>query len=152
MKILKLTFLSCLIIAVFACSSTEEETIPDNVIIDSEGLIIDLEWSTGGSATQATTDADLDLFLTNGTKDLKSSVGSSFEQVDIEDIYSDGSYTITVEYYRGSKAVDYTLYLRGGSSSESIKYTGTFRSDDAGLSVTYLEIAKVGDRYTIIDL
>lgn len=153
MKLLKFTFLSLLITAVFACSTTEEETLPDNVIRDSEGLVIELEWSTGSSATQAQNDADLELFLLKDTDQIESSTGYfSFEKVDIKDIYADGTYLVQVKYYSGDVAVDYTLYLKGGSSSESINYTGTFRADDEGLSVDYLEVQKTGDKYTIVDL
>ncbi len=152
MKLLKFTLLGLLLTVVFACSETEDEALPDNVISDSEGLVIDLEWSTGGSASKAQSDADLELYLLKGSDEIDSSAGTLFESVDLRDVYADGTYLIQVEYYRGNVDVDYTLFLSGDSSTESVEYTGTFRSDDMGLVVDYLEVQKSGDTYTIIDL
>ncbi|MBK6265892.1 hypothetical protein JKA74_12690 [Marivirga sp. S37H4] len=153
MRLVKFTLFTAVLATIFSCSGVEEDKLPENVIKDDGGLVIELEWSTGGSVSQAQADADLELFLFKGDTEVDASVNyASFEQVELKDIYADDKYLITVEYYSGEVAVDYTIYVRGESTSESITYTGSFLSTDKGLIVEYLEIEKSGDEYAITDL
>jgi len=143
-----------IVLTAVACGPVEEEEArPENVIVSSEGLTIELEWSTGGSVTQALDEIDLDLFLLKDSEVITSSEnGSSFEDVTIDDIYSDGDYFIDVEFFSGEIAVDYTLFVRGNESNESNTYSSSFLSSDRGVSVQYLRIEKSGNTYTIFDL
>ncbi len=153
MKSIKFILFSALVVIITSCSTEKEAVLPDNVIQDSEGLVINLEWSTGGSATKAQGDADLELYLYKGESEISSSTSSySFEEVRINNIYSDGSYLIKVEYYSGGMPLTYTLYLRGGSQSESTSYNGSFYANDEGLVIEYLKIIKTGEKYEVIDL
>ncbi|UII34698.1 pre-peptidase C-terminal domain-containing protein [Fulvivirga ulvae] len=148
---MKYLYLFLVFIGLAACGS-DEEKLPENVVESSNGLIITLEWSTGGSSTQAQADADLDLFLLKDNGEVDSSEGSSFETVRIEDFFADGDYYVEVEYYAGSAALDYSLYVSSAGSSENKLYESSLLASDKGLVVRYLKINKAGDTYTITDL
>lgn len=137
-----------------ACAESEIETIPDNVLTDSEGINITLEWSTGSSVTEALDQVDLDLSLNlNNNKIEASSNSFSFENVSLESYFTDGSYELELIYYDGNVDVDYTLYVMGASSesSRTYEYRGSFNASDKGLSITDLTIKKIGNKYTITD-
>lgn len=154
MKFFKLSILSLLLLAVFACSDTEQEEIitPDNVIRDSEGLTIRLEWSTGGTDSQAQDDVDLELFLTRNNNDVDTSDEFGFEQVQLEDTNDDGRYLVRVQYFSGMENIEYTFEIDGISSGESLTYTGTISADDKGTTLDYLAIQKSGDTYTVTEI
>ena len=150
-------FISALLAAVFimqlsACTS-EEEIVPENEINDSRGLTIQLEWNTGGSATQSLSDVDLDLYLTlQGEEVAYSESFSRFESVDLMNYYADGTYTVTVAYVGGEKALTYTLYVSGASEdSKEVLYEGLFAAGDRGSEINDLVIIKDGDQFTIQD-
>ncbi|GAA0892929.1 hypothetical protein GCM10009122_26080 [Fulvivirga kasyanovii] len=141
-----------LIFAGFVACSSDEEKLPENVVKSSSGLEVTLEWSTGGSSTQAQEDADLDLFLMKDGGEVDTSEGASFEKVKIESFFADGDYYVEVQYYAGAVAVDYSLYINGVGSTENKVYESSFLSSDKGLVVRYLKINKAGETYTITDL
>jgi hypothetical protein len=153
MKNLKSIILALLcLVGVLSCKLTEKEVIPENVIISEDGIVLNLEWTTGGSAAQSLDDVDLDLILNWGTDVVDVSASTSFEEVKIENFYADGTYLVNVEYFEGSSIVDYSLYLRGTSSSDNFLYKGSLKSTDTGAYVDFIEINKSGNHYTIIDL
>ncbi|UII24615.1 hypothetical protein LVD15_14920 [Fulvivirga maritima] len=149
MKYFSLLTLSFLIL--ISCGESEDK-LPDNVIENSEGIIIDLEWSTGGSSAQSLEDADLELYLYKGTEEIASSAGYGFEDVSILSYYGDGAYTIKVELYNSKDRVDYSLYLNGIDANENMLYESYFLSSDKGAVVDYLRVVKDGNRYTITNL
>ncbi len=154
MKKIKCFLLSALLITIFSCSGVEEvDKVPDNIIKDDSGLLIELEWSTGGSVTQSLDEANLNLYLIKDGKEIDASSNYGYyEEVAVEDVYSDGSYIIQLVYYNGEAAVDYTLFVKGSSSTENITFNGSFLSTDKGVVVDYLKIQKSGNEYSIVDL
>lgn len=148
---MKNLYLILLFASIIACSS-DEEKLPANVIKSSTGLTIDLEWTTGGSSTQAQTDVDLDMALKLGGAKIDGSEGSQFEEVQIEDFYADGDYIVQVLYYQGVVSTDYSLYVYGTGSTDNKVYESSFLSSDEGITVDYLKINKAGTTYTITDL
>jgi hypothetical protein len=142
------------ILSVFACGEVEEK-LPEGTISDSEGLIIDLEWTTGGSNNQSLEDTDLELYLMDGDEEIDGDYFfSDFRQVMIEPHYADRNYTIVVEVgFHIDADTDYTLYVRGAEGSgETMTFTGSFSSTDKEAFIEHLEIQKSGDEYAITDL
>lgn len=137
-----------LVIAVVSSCSTNEDVDPDK-LKDTSGLNIDLEWTTGGSITQSLTDVDLDLKLMKGTTVVDESLHySSFERVSLKDIYSDGEYTLVIEFEYGKKGADYTVFLNGIQSGTSKKYESQVAGSDVGATIDFLKIVKRGTEYS----
>ncbi|UII23724.1 hypothetical protein [Fulvivirga ligni] len=147
----KYIFILLVSVIVAACGTTEDP-LPSNVVKNSEGLNIDLEWSTGGSSSQSMEDVDLDLYLEKDGKVIDESTYIQFEQVSILDHYADGEYEVKVKFYDGTKRADYSLFVNGFDSNENILFTSYFLASDEGTTLTYLKIIKEGDEYTILDL
>ena len=138
--------------AIISACGTPEDPLPSNVVKNSEGLNIDLEWTTGGSSSQSMNDVDLDLYLEKDEKVIDQSAYTQFEQVSILDHYADGEYLVKVKFYDGSKRADYSLFVNGFDSNDNILFTSYFLAGDEGTNLTYLKIIKEGDEYTILDL
>jgi hypothetical protein len=150
----KLFTLMVLPVLVFmaACGDTSEEPQPSNEITDAQGVTISLEWSTGGSTSQSLSSADLDLYLFKDAAEIESSdYASSFEDVSINSVYSDGVYDIDIEFYSGTSDVNFTLYVTGKESQRTIQYTGSFEASEAGNTTwpDFVQITKTGNTYTI---
>ncbi|GAA5041668.1 hypothetical protein GCM10011506_43490 [Marivirga lumbricoides] len=155
MKLLRFSFISLLIIIVFSCTDNEEEILPDtneNVITDTDGITIRLEWSTGGSDDQAQDDVDLELFLSRNGNEVDASDEFGFEQVQLQNINDDGRYIVAAQYFSGEKDIDYDFNLTGIESGESLSYSGSISAEDQGLTINYLEIQKDGELYSINEL
>ena len=136
-----------------ACSSTDSEPTPANVVQSSNGVRIELEWTTGGTSSDAISNADLDLYLMKGTTEADASRSSySFESVELEDLYADGEYLLKVYAYRATKKANYTLYVKGDDEGELKSYTGVFLAGDQDLTVEFLKIKKTGTTYSITEL
>ncbi len=136
-----------------ACSGSEEEPVPANVVNSNAGITIELEWTTGGTSSDATTDADLELYLMKGTTEVAvSDFASRFETVTLQDVYADAEYLVQVEAFRATKNTSYTLYVKGDNEGEMKSYTGVFNAGDAGLKVDFLKVKKAGNTYTIAEL
>lgn len=156
MKRIKSIVLATLVAAVsvqFSACTSDEEVGPANEINDSKGINIQLEWSTGRSATQSLSEADLDLYLMLKGDDVQSSnTYAQFESVGIPSFFTDGSYVVSVAYAEGNRALDYSLYVSGASEgSKEILYEGVFAASDEGAEIDDITITKVGNKYTIID-
>lgn len=136
----------------FACTSSEEIG-PANEINDSQGLNIQLEWSTGSSTRQSLSEVDLDLFLLLQNDEVEhSGYYSQFESVAIENFFTDGEYAVNVAYVVGNKALDYTLFVSGASEGgKEILYEGVFAATDQGGEITDITITKKGNKYIIQD-
>lgn len=147
MKVSKFLLLATLVFLFISGCDDDDELIRDT-ITSQEGLIIDLEWTTGGSASQAIADVDLDLLLTSGIDEVDFSEGLEFEQVRIENFYRDGSYILSVTYFEGFSNVDFSVFLRGTNSSSNIVVESSFSANEEGLTIDYLEIIKSGTTYT----
>jgi hypothetical protein len=147
-----LIFIFLCLVGTSSCKLSEKEVLPANQIISENGIIINLEWYTGGSAIQAQNDVDLDLILQLGVEEVEVSATLFFEEVEIRNFYKDGTYLVRVEYFEGNTSLDYTLFLRGTSSSNNVTYQRSFRPADTGLNFDLLEVNKSGNTYTIIDL
>lgn len=135
-----------------ACGETSEDPKPSNEITDTQGVTISLEWSTGGSASQSLNSADLDLYLLKDASEIESSeYASSFEDVSINSVYTDGTYGIDIEFYSGTSDVDFTLYVTGKDSQTTLEYTGSFDASEAGNTIwpDFVQITKSGNTYTV---
>lgn len=128
------------------------DPVPSNVINSSTGLRLDLEWTTGGTSSDAISDSDLDLYLMKGTNEAAKSIsGYSFETVRIQDIYSDGEYVVDILAYRTAKRTNYTLYVKGDDEGEIKSFNSYFLATDGDqdLKISFLKIKKAGSTYTI---
>lgn len=145
-------YLTILAGLLFTSCSSSEEALPAGTLKSNDGLRVDLEWNTGGSSQKALDDADLDLFLNfEGDNVESSSSYSSFESVQLKDIYQDGTYEVLVQNYGSSVRVDYTIYVSSNQDDSSEKYEGYFESGDQGSEIVDIRIRKNGDTYEIID-
>lgn len=151
----RLPFLLILLISglLLSCSKDDDHVVvPDNTISSNQGLLIELEWNTGGSSSQALHDSDLDLYLDLGQEavDASESYGY-FEEVYLRDIYRDGTYDVYVGAMDISRHTDYSLYISAPGSGVIYHYTGYFHPGEEG-EVLYLSIRKQGRHYTLLDL
>lgn len=135
-----------------ACSGGDTEPVPANVVNTSEGLTIELEWTTGGTTSDAKANADLDLFLLKGETKVATSASYSFESVLVQDVYADAEYVVRVLGYEVAKNTNYTLYVKGDDEGELKSYEGVFNAGDTDLPVDFLKIRKSGTTYTITEL
>lgn len=135
-----------------SCSSEEKEPKPANELNSSTGVNVELEWTTGGTTSDATSNTDLDLFLMKGTTTAGSSTYSTrFESVTLSPLYADGEYVVKVTtYYTGAKTT-YTLYVKSNEEGDMISYTGEFLQGDTDLSIDFLKIKKAGNKYTVTE-
>lgn len=137
-------------VAFISCGSDDDE-VPANEITDAAGLNITLEWSTGGSTAQSKIDSDLDLYLKNGANliDFSSST-TEFEAVELLNAAANATFDVQSSYYDGTKAVTYTIYIKGkGSPDRVLEYTGSFTATDEGATATVVKITKSGTKYTM---
>lgn len=142
-----------LLIFMAACGGSEDDPQPNNVISDSQGVTISLEWSTGGTVEEAKNEADLDLkVVRDGNTVASSSSFSSFEETSLTSANSDASYDVQVKYYGGSADVTFTVIVTGIASGASVEYTATFDSEDGGTGLydDFITITKEGNDYTIV--
>ncbi len=152
LRLLNTVILAIIAGFVFASCSSDEEPLPANVIEDADGLIIDLEWNTGGGATQSISDVDLDYYIkdTDGQEIIRARATSSFESQTLPDIYADGTYLLDILMYDGSTSSTFTVIARGVNGSKTVSFEGAFDSTDEGVRLEeFLSITKRGDSYTI---
>lgn len=132
-----------------SCSKDDKDPTPANEIRDDEGLTIELEWSTGGSVSQSQEDQDLDLFLYKGTTLVDGSASvSSFEEVGLSGLLSDGDYKVSMEVF-DEHAANWTVYIKGTKSNTTKTYTGSVSTSDYGATIEVLTLNKSGNKYTI---
>ena len=149
MKNVLLTIMSLLFIASLSSCVYDPDAVPRNSIESPNGLVIDLEWYTGGSAAQSTGEVDLDLILTTGPEFVDASETADYEQVRIENFYRDGTYLISILYFAGNRNADYSLFARGTNSADNIIIDGTIHPEDQGVFVDVIEVIKTGTRYQV---
>ena len=144
------------VIVLNSCSKDDE--VPANVIEDAQGLSVDLEWTTGGSATQATDDYDLDLKLYNEDNDLidESTSGSEFETMgEFFTVLDDGEYTVAIRVYSVDEDVtadaDYTITVDGVSVNKPQVFEGSISPEDENDYINLVTITKAGNKYTVTD-
>lgn len=147
--------LSLLLVFSFSVSCSKDsdpEVRPSNTITSTTGVLIELDWSTGGSSSQALQESDLDLYLDMNNTQVEASENLySFESIHLKDIYKDGVYEVYVGAFDLSRRTDYSLYLSAPGSSVIHHFTGYFLAGEHG-EVRYLRIRKEGNRYTLLDL
>ncbi len=137
----------------FSCNKDNDAVVvPDNILVSDQGILIELEWNTGGSSNQALYDSDLDLYLDLGSEAVEASENiSSFEEVLLRDIYRDGTYDIYIGAIDVSRYTDYDLYISAPGGGVIHHYTGYLERGESG-EVHYLSIRKQGRHYTLLDL
>ena len=132
-----------------SCSGSEEPTDPKQME-DESGLDIDLEWTTGGSISQSLMDVDLDFILKKGTTIVDESDNYySYENFQLKDIYSDGTYTIEIIVASVSKTASYKVFISGIKSKEVKQYDGSLTASEKGSTIEFITITKVGSKYTL---
>ena len=146
-----LSVLALVAILFLGACKDDEKKLPANVIQDADGVTIELRWSTGGSDVQAIEDADLDLYILDGTSLIGESVsGSSFEEIVLDEDYDDEEYTIAAylfENYAGVD-VDFVITITGGD--KDFEAEGSFSSTDpSGSGASLFTIKKAGNKYTV---
>lgn len=143
----------CFASLVIFSGCVDSESIATNQIEDSKGLYIQLEWSTGSSATFALEEANLSLGLFKGDIEVESSLREfAFEEVRLTGLLSDGAYRVAVKVDSARKNTDFTVYMIGQESESFISHTGSFSLADAAQKLElpqFLTIQKRGSRYTI---
>jgi hypothetical protein len=140
-------FLSVLLYTLQSCSGPDP--VDAREINDSEGLNIDLEWTTGGSLAQSKDDVDLDIRLLKGTTVVDQGFTLSFEHVELKNIYADGEYSLKIDVATANAGSTYKVYVSGINSSEKKEYQGTTTTSDEGATIEFLTIRKTGSRYII---
>ena len=135
-----------------SCNSDDDGPSPF-VIVDEQGLVILLEWSTGGGFQKAIDDADLDMDLVLGSIAVRVSSGStSFEEITLAHRFSDGDYKVDIDYSSGEEAVDFSVFVNPLSGEgQNFEATGSFSREQAGNMVlsSFLTINKTDSMYTI---
>jgi len=125
---------------------------PENVIIDTKGLSIDLKWATNNKESTALTDADLDLDLLSSEGEILSSYNKSeFEHIDLTSLVADGTYTIKVSLFEMYKKSKYTLSITGSGCGKNFNATGVLK-EGAQPSIDLLKIVKSGDQFTLTSI
>ncbi len=135
----------------FISCGEDEDPLPPDTVIDSGGLTIELEWSSGGSFSDAISAADLELELTIDDEVLDQSISTTrFESVSLSNFLADANYSVGVDVFSISDDVTFTVFVKGVESETTLEYTGSFDSEDDGASFPdFLTITKSGDTYTI---
>ncbi|WP_224997405.1 hypothetical protein [Cesiribacter sp. SM1] len=135
-----------------SCKPERDAVIPSNVLRSDRGLVIELEWNTGGSSSQALYDSDLDLYLDQNEIPIEASENiNSFEAVYLRDVYKDGYYDILIGAIDVRRHTDYKLFISAPGGEIIHQYHGYFLAGENG-EVPYLRIRKQGRTYTLIDL
>jgi len=150
MKKYILIFLTIASINFISCGE-EEDPLPPDTIIDSRGLTVELEWSSGGSFTDAINAADLELRLLTGGESIDASTSSTrFESVSLSGFLADANYDVEVDVFSISEDVSFSIFVKGVDSETTLEYTGSFNASDEGASFPdFLTITKAGDTYTV---
>ncbi len=150
----KLVILFVLVVAIIAlgCNSDDDGPSPF-VIVDDEGVLILLEWSTGSGLQQAIDNADLDMDLILDNNVIRTSASStSFEEITFEPSFPNGNYDIDINYFSGEEAVDFTVFVNPISGeNQNFVAAESFSMEQAGGAVfsPFLNIIKVDSTYTI---
>ena len=135
-----------------SCNKDKDAVVPANMLTSDQGLVIELEWNTGGSSNQAVYDSDLDLYLDMGEYSIDASENvHHFEQLYMRDVYKDGIYTISVGAIEVGRRTSYDLLVSAPGGGVIHRYQGYFLAGESG-EVNYLRIKKEGRRYTLTDL
>lgn len=130
----------------------EEEVVdPDFTIISTEGLNLGLSWEGGDSFEETIELLDLDLKLFSGASLLFESVDAdSFETLTLQSTFSNLSYAVRAEYWKGDIDAPYTLTLEV-PDGETTTLTGTLtREDDYRRDITLINIIKEDSTYGIV--
>ena len=152
MKISLRTYLSALLLTgvAFLSSCSKDDDDPSNVITDSEGVVVTLEWTTGGTSSAALSDADLDLYIYKDGNEIASSEhASSFETAYIANANADGTYLLNVYGYDVTKGGTYTIKVTGQNVTTSFTFTGPFTLTDDGHDFDAVKVVKSGTKYTV---
>lgn len=148
---LGLVILLASVVFLNACSDPEEK--PKNVITDTDGITIDLKWSTGGNAETSISDSDLELYLYESATEIfdYSTNSYSFETISLGASEDNGTYTVAVDSYRVGKNTNYTITIDGVTASNSYTFNSSYSSGDTDHEIKVLTIVKSGSKFTITE-
>lgn len=122
------------------------------MISSDQGVVIELEWNTGGSSSLALRESDLDLYLDLDNSPAESSQRiNSFEEVHLRDVFKNGTYEVYIGAIEVSRKTSYNLYIYAPDGGPVHHYTGYFLAGEEG-ELHYLNIKKDGRHYTLVDL
>ena len=134
------------------CNSDDDGPSPF-IIVDEEGVIIVLEWSTGGDIQQAIDNADLDMdLILDGNAIRTSSSATSFEEISLEPSFPNGNYDVDILYSNGDRPVDFTVSINPISGEgQDFVALGSFSSEQAGNGIlsSFINVIKIDSTYTI---
>ena len=145
-----ISFLISLIFLSLFTACRKTDTINDNSFIDLTGLQFSLEWSLSNSTADPTDGTNLDLELTyNNTIVQESNSNFGFESLELKQNNPNGNYNLNIYYYQGEQPLNFTINVRGLSSSKNRQYTGTLSPANKGETFTVISITKDGDNYNL---
>jgi hypothetical protein len=125
---------------------------PENVIVDSRGLSIDLKWTTNKNDASALTDVDLDLDVLVSGVEIRSSYNKSdFEHLDLTSPLADGTYVIQISPFEIYKKGSYTVSITGATSGKNFDASGEIKKGIQN-SFNVLKVVKSGDQFIITQI
>lgn len=134
-----------------ACNQQEDQPPFSNEIVSENGLIIGLTWTTGGAEQQSLAEADLNLFVVDGSSAvIKSSTSTtSYEQTEFGVDMPDGTYRVRVSLFsrNQTKIPTYLLTLAGGG--KGFNFVGNFPIQNPEVNQVVAQIVKTGNTYVI---
>lgn len=131
-------------------------TVEDDDVAPTDGIQVDLTWDKGSKAemdlyllTGVEFDTDGNILNANQSNSLSSVNTEGFQTVSLPSASPDGSYYVVVEYYQGTRNINYVVNINGGSYT-NVSSGGSFTSAQAGY-YTYRNspIVKSGTAYTL---
>ncbi len=141
-------------LAFTSCSSDDSDSdgpSGSERITDATGLSINLIWTVNGSSTPLS-EVDLDFFVlnSNDSEVIYSDNENSFEQEDFSSQLEDGTYSVYVEYFSGTKTAEYALTITGQSGGDDARVvTGSISNsgDSERPEINVLKIEKTGNTF-----
>lgn len=116
----------------WSCEPEEPKEEPNFTLKSTEGMNLSLNWDIGTTNAEAIKAADLDLRVFRGTALRAESVNTdTFETINLAKNTSNSRFSIAVEMYNSTQAVDYTLLLEGGEdAAEKKTFMGTLNPNE----------------------
>jgi hypothetical protein len=121
-----------------------------NVIVDPEGVLLELVWNN--NATDPTADTYLSLSVNDGSKDvLESSGWFDFGEIDISNgAINNGTYNLNVYIFAIDRSTNYTLKMTGNSTGKTFSRSyGPINANDKYLTLYPTTMTVTGTTYVM---
>lgn len=158
-KLLKIAFLSFLVLSLFSCKKDKDDEIPANEITDAQGINIKLNWSlTDGSSALA--GADIDFYVYKGVGTAKEFIpvveadnSTAFEDENFLNALADGDYTLEIDYFEILKNGKFNLVFKAMGSDRAYSLNdNSFTTANHEQFFDFAKISKTGTKYTFTKL